>query len=74
MNQKKRCFMQFTINDIYHTADPPFTVQDLVERLAFDPKTIAIERNLSIVPWDQYQTTLIEEGDSMEIVHFIGGG
>ena len=35
---------------------------------------LAIERNLEIVPKSKFAMTIIEEGDKLEIVHFIGGG
>ena len=35
---------------------------------------IAVERNGSIVPKAQYDTTVLCEGDSIEIVSFVGGG
>jgi thiazole synthase len=35
---------------------------------------VAVERNLEIVPKSAFGTTEIQEGDRLEIVHFIGGG
>ena len=40
----------------------------------YDPKRIAIERNGDIVPKAQYSQTVFEDGDSIEIVSFVGGG
>ena len=40
----------------------------------YDPKRIAIERNGDIVPKVQYSQTVLEDGDSIEIVSFVGGG
>jgi thiazole synthase len=65
--------------DIVINGDPlsfsaPLTVHDLLSRLELDPRKIAVERNLEIVPRSSYAKTLVEEGDSLEIVHFIGGG
>lgn len=40
----------------------------------YDPKRIAIERNGDIVPKAQYSQTVLEDGDSIEIVSFVGGG
>jgi len=50
------------------------TISDLVEHLELDPRKVAVERNLEIVPRSAYQTTVIADGDRIEIVHFIGGG
>ena len=40
----------------------------------YDPKRIAIERNGDIVPKAQYSQTVLKDGDSIEIVSFVGGG
>jgi thiamine biosynthesis protein ThiS len=50
------------------------TIADLVVHLELDPRKVAVERNLEIVPRSAYQTTVIADGDRIEIVHFIGGG
>lgn len=40
----------------------------------FDCTRIAVERNGDIVPKAQYETTVLNDGDSVEIVSFVGGG
>lgn len=35
---------------------------------------IAVERNLEIVPKAQYDSTILCDGDSVEVVRFVGGG
>ncbi len=50
------------------------TVAALVAQLQLDPKKVAIERNLAIVPRSAYSETPINNGDRIEIVGFIGGG
>ena len=46
----------------------------LVIALGLDPRKVAIERNLEIVPRSIYAQTALADGDRIEIVHFIGGG
>ena len=49
----------------------------LLEYLAttnYDPKRIAVERNGDIVFKSQNDITVLEDGDSLEIVSFVGGG
>ena len=46
----------------------------LVAELGLDPRKVAIELNLEIVPRSAYQMTAVADGDRIEIVHFIGGG
>jgi thiamine biosynthesis protein ThiS len=50
------------------------TVARLVSELGLDPRKVAVERNLEIVPKSQFEATALSEGDRIEIVHFIGGG
>lgn len=52
----------------------PCSVQDYLISLGIDPRRVAVELNRDILPKAQYQATLLREGDSLEIVHFVGGG
>jgi sulfur carrier protein len=55
-------------------ADGPLSVAALLVTLALDTKKVAVERNEEIVPRSRYAETWLASGDSLEIVHFIGGG
>jgi thiazole synthase len=50
------------------------SLADLIGALDLDPRKVAIERNLAIVPRSLYGDTALTDGDRIEIVHFIGGG
>ncbi|MBE6705856.1 MAG: sulfur carrier protein ThiS [Ruminococcaceae bacterium] len=50
------------------------TVADYLATTSYDPKRIAVERNGEIVPKAQYRVTVLKDGDSVEIVSFVGGG
>jgi thiamine biosynthesis protein ThiS len=50
------------------------SVAGLVAALGLDPRKVAVERNLRIVPRSTYARAPLSEGDRIEIVHFIGGG
>lgn len=50
------------------------TVAEYLEATNYDTKRIAIERNGDIVPKAQYGKTVLMEGDSVEVVSFVGGG
>ncbi len=50
------------------------TVAMLVDTLGGDPRGIAIERNLEIVPKSEHASTVLEDGDRLEVVQFVGGG
>lgn len=50
------------------------TVSEYLMTTDYDPKRIAVERNGEIVFKSKYDVTVIEDGDSLEIVSFVGGG
>jgi sulfur carrier protein len=52
----------------------PFTLAALVETLGMKSDRVAVELNLDIVPRDRWADTQLNEGDKLEIVHFVGGG
>ena len=66
--------MHVTINGEAKQLNGAMTLNELLQFLRLDPKKIAVERNLEIVPRSTYATVRIEDGDTFEIVHFIGGG
>ena len=49
-------------------------VAGLIAALELNPRKVAVERNLEIVPRSLYASTAVADGDRIEIVHFIGGG
>ena len=50
------------------------TILELVQELDLDPRKVAVERNLEIVPRSLHATTAMAEGDRIELVIFVGGG
>jgi thiamine biosynthesis protein ThiS len=66
--------MQLTINGEARQYDALTSLNALIETLELDPRKVAIELNLEIVPRSTYAATLLADGDRIEIVHFIGGG
>ncbi len=52
----------------------PMTIEAYLKTTDFDTSRIAIERNEEFVPKSKYAETLLKDGDSLEIVTFVGGG
>ena len=50
------------------------TLSALVEELGMKSDRVAIELNREIVHKEQWPQTLLQDGDRLEIVHFVGGG
>ena len=66
--------MRLTVNGEIRAFDGTRDVAELVARLGLDSRKVAVEHNLAIVPRSAYASTLLADGDRIEIVHFIGGG
>ena len=66
--------MNITLNGENRPLEGEKTLAELVESLGLDPRKVAVERNLEIVPRSAYERTDLANGDRIEIVHFIGGG
>ncbi len=50
------------------------TVAEYLTENDYDLKRIAVERNGNIVPKAQYDTAVLNDGDELEVVSFVGGG
>ncbi|HMT40551.1 MAG TPA: sulfur carrier protein ThiS [Sphingorhabdus sp.] len=63
-----------TINGEPRRVSAGLSVAGLVAELGLNPKKVAVERNLEIVPRSMHGDVMIADGDQLEIVHFVGGG
>lgn len=50
------------------------TVRSLLESLDLKPGMVVVELNREILERDSYATVTVAEGDTLELVHFVGGG
>ena len=66
--------VQIKLNGVSHDIEDDMSVMDLILNLELDPKNVAVERNLEIIPKSLHSETRIENGDVLEIVEFVGGG
>ncbi|HUK04254.1 MAG TPA: sulfur carrier protein ThiS [Burkholderiales bacterium] len=66
--------MQITVNGSTNLYEPPLAVAELLERMALAGKKVAVERNGEIVPRGAHGSTLLADGDRLEIVVAVGGG
>ena len=49
-------------------------VSQYLEIANYNPKTIAVECNEVIISKSDYETTVLKDGDVVEVVSFMGGG
>lgn len=66
--------MRLKINGEIHEFPSQLTVKELLQRLNIVPERVAVEVNIEIVKKTDYDTYCLHEGDSLEIVNFVGGG
>lgn len=66
--------MVITLNGDRFELDQPITIADLLAKLDIDPRRVAVEHNLSILRRHTFTEALVDDGDTVEIVNFVGGG
>ena len=66
--------MQVIINGEARQLVDGITVSQLLEELQIPATRVAVELNLEIVPKAGYAEQTLQDGDKIEIVHFVGGG
>jgi sulfur carrier protein len=62
------------LNGDAHDLAAPVSIAELLARLEIDPRRVAVERNFLVVKRDAYASTVVHDGDEIEIVNFVGGG
>lgn len=50
------------------------SISALLEQLGYGQQRVAVELNEQIVPRAEYDSTSISDGDTVEVVRFVGGG
>ena len=66
--------LEITVNGETRRVAAGTTVADLVRALARGGDRVAVERNHEVVPRAEHATCVVEAGDRIEIVAFVGGG
>jgi len=66
--------IQITLNGEPHAVNGDARLIALIESLKLKRGRVAVEINRAIVPKAQWDSTMLEPGDIVEIVNFVGGG
>ena len=66
--------MRIRLNGDAHELAGPVSISVLLAALGVDPRRVAVEHNLIVVKRAAYDTTMVSEGDEVEVVNFVGGG
>ncbi len=66
--------MEISINGEPKTIDPETTLAGLIDQLGMQPRYLAVERNLELVPRSEHADCVLQQDDRLEIVTLVGGG
>ena len=66
--------MQVEINGERRAFEEQMTLRELIEHLKLAPERLAVELNKRVIRRADWPSTQLNEGDRIEIVHFVGGG
>ena len=66
--------MRVRINGTEREVETGCTLGDLLEQLDTAPQRVAVEVNRELVTRKRFDDTVLNEGDTIEIVTFVGGG
>lgn len=66
--------MTVTVNGEDREITPGTTVSGLLKNLGLHPRLIVVEYNREILDRTSFDATEVRAGDTIELVHFVGGG
>jgi len=66
--------IQVHVNGREREVQSGLSIHDLVESFDLNPRLIVVELNREILSRDQFKDVQVSEGDTVELVHFVGGG
>jgi thiamine biosynthesis protein ThiS len=66
--------IRVTVNGDARTIDRGLSVAGLLRSLELHPGLVVVELNREILDRDRYEHVTIQDGDALELVHFVGGG
>ncbi len=66
--------LEIVVNGEPRAIPAPASLLDLLAHLGLDPRTVVVELNREIIRRPRLADTALAEGDTVELVHFVGGG
>ena len=66
--------IQVRLNGKDRRVEAGHSVRSLIESLDLHPSLVVVELNREILDRDTYGDQVVREGDTIELVHFVGGG
>lgn len=62
------------VNGKEQTLTESVTVSAFLETAGYNSKRVVVERNRIIIPQSEFESTWLLDSDTLEVVHFVGGG
>lgn len=66
--------MRVYVNGEARELSEPISLAELIAHLDLPAARIAVELNLAVVRRNDWNSTVLQDQDRIEIVHFVGGG
>jgi len=62
------------VNGVQKKILPQTSITGLLTQLNIIPHQVAVEQNLLVIDKNKFDQVLLEDGDNIEIINFVGGG
>jgi thiamine biosynthesis protein ThiS len=66
--------LSIQVNGAARSVAEPVSLAGLLLQLGLDSRMVVVERNREIVRRGRLEEVLVQDGDVIELVHFVGGG
>lgn len=66
--------MQIVFNGKSRELQSSISIQELLDQLKLDCQQVVVEHNRNIIPRQRLDQITLNDGDTLEVIHFVGGG
>ena len=66
--------MDITVNGKAREIQDGICIQELLDQMQLDCMQVVVEHNKNIIPRQRLAETPLNNGDTLEVIHFVGGG
>ncbi|MDG5467870.1 sulfur carrier protein ThiS [Deltaproteobacteria bacterium IMCC39524] len=66
--------MDIIVNGKAREIQDGICIQELLDQMQLDCMQLVVEHNKNIIPRQRLAETLLNNGDTLEVIHFVGGG
>lgn len=66
--------MQITFNGTARSLNSGISIQEFLDQLQLDCMQVVVEHNRTIVARQRLADTFLNANDTLEVIHFVGGG